>query len=129
MGIEEYIIKQGYKPFRQVDGKLIPEEESGISSYSTMVKGGIQKIYTKEGSPNIYYGLSEYGKPPTLIEPRPCIELKMLEEGKYYIMNEQSDDAVNRCLREEPVEEVYKAMFDRSIEFNYSDIDYEETNS
>ena len=42
-------------------------------NYSTMVKDGIYGEYTHEDGRVVYWGLSEFSKPPTLITPRPRI--------------------------------------------------------
>lgn len=45
------------------------------------------------------FGLSEYGKPPTLLKPRPGIEIKRIKENKIVIETELNDDSVNIILK------------------------------
>lgn len=63
----------------------------------------------------ICFGLNEAEKPPTLISPRPRIEVKRIKDGKIVVENEQSDDSMNIVLKHIPHEEIFKAMFDRNI--------------
>ena len=63
----------------------------------------------------ICFGLHEVGKPPTLISPRPRIEVKRIKEDKEVLENEQYDDSMNVVLRDIPHNEILKAMFDKSI--------------
>lgn len=63
----------------------------------------------------ICFGLHEKDKPPTLISPRPRIEVKRIKEGKEVIENEQYDDSMNVVLKETPHEEIFKAMYDQNI--------------
>lgn len=63
----------------------------------------------------ICFGLHEKGKPPTLINPRPRIEVKRIKDGKEVIENEQFDDSMNVVLKDIPHEEIFKAMYDTDI--------------
>ena len=63
----------------------------------------------------ICFGLHERGKPPTLISPRPRIEVKRIKDSKEVIENEQYDDSMNVVLKYIPHEEIFKAMYDKSI--------------
>jgi hypothetical protein len=63
----------------------------------------------------IIFGLSEKDKPPTLIRPRPRIKVSRTIEGKTYFQDEQYDDSMNIVLSKFSHEEIYKAMFDKSI--------------
>jgi hypothetical protein len=65
----------------------------------------------------ICFGLHEAGKPPTLIFPRPRIEVKRIINGKEVIENEQLDNSINVVLNNIPHEEIFKAMWDKSICF------------
>ena len=68
-----------------------------------------------DGKGEICFGLHEVGKPPTLISPRPRIEVKRIKDGKEVIENEQWDDSMNVVLKDIPHEEIFKAMYDKSI--------------
>lgn len=63
----------------------------------------------------ICFGLHEFGKPPTLISPRPRIEIKRFKDGQIIIEDEQFDDAMNIVLKEICFDEIFKAMYDKSI--------------
>lgn len=63
----------------------------------------------------ICFGLNESGKPPTLISPRPRIEIKRIKDGKEVIENEIRDDSMNIVLKYISHEEIFKAMYDKSI--------------
>lgn len=110
----------GFIPFRYVNGKFV---ENKINDFSTMINGGLHLIYIKDDI-KIWWGLNELGKPPTLVAPRPKINLK-IDTSKYdgiFIRNsicEVFDDAMNVCLKKESPELIYKALFDNSIIFNY----------
>lgn len=117
MHITKYIVSQGYKPFRYINQKLVPD--SGNVSFLTMKHGGLDIRYVKEGSPNIIYGLREHGKPPTLISPRPNITV-LNDRYEYGFITQERDDAMNICLQKEKVEDIFKAMFDNKIKFEYN---------
>lgn len=59
----------------------------------------------------ICFGLNEKDKPPTLIHPRPRIEVTREDE----VLNETSDDAMNAILTTFSPEEVIEAIYDKSI--------------
>ena len=63
----------------------------------------------------ICFGLHEAGKPSTLISPRPRI--RVLKNN--IILTEQNDDAMNIVLKEIEYEEIFKAMYDKSICFEF----------
>jgi len=71
----------------------------------------------------ICFGLHEANKPPTLINPRPKISVKRERDfnGKKQIVteNENFDDSMNLALSKEKPEQIFKALFDSSIFFNY----------
>lgn len=63
----------------------------------------------------ICFGLHECGKPPTLISPRPRIEVKRVRENLEVIEDERYDDSMNVVLANVPHDEIFKAMYDKSI--------------
>lgn len=71
----------------------------------------------------ICFGLHEANKPPTLIHPRPKISVKRERdfngEKQTVIENENFDDSMNLALSKEEPEQIFKALFDSSIFFNY----------
>ena len=97
----------GFKPYRRINDQYV---ENNINDYSTLQEGGIDIRYVK-GDIVIVWGLHEHKKPPTLIYPRPRIN--------YQGLNQQYDDAMNICLKREINENIYKALFDKNILFNY----------
>lgn len=91
------------------DNKLMLDKiNSGIS-----VMGDDFTFKDREGE--ICFGLNEFGKPPTLISPRPRIEIKRIIEGNIVFENEQIDDSMNIVLREKSFKEIFKAMYDDRI--------------
>jgi hypothetical protein len=63
----------------------------------------------------ICFGLNEFGKPPTLISPRPIIDVKRIRDGIEVFENEQYDDSMNVVLKDISHEEIFKAMYDHRI--------------
>jgi hypothetical protein len=63
----------------------------------------------------ICFGLHEKDKPCTLISPRPKITILKND----ITLTEQNDDAMNIVLREIEHEEIFKAMYDKSICFEF----------
>lgn len=118
--LTKYLVEDlGYKSYRYISGEYIP---NNINDYSTMVEGGLDIRYIKDGdkSKQIIFGLHEKGKPATLITPRPNIIVKIKDsEGKVTFINHNFDDAMNICLKEEPANKIYEAMYDKTIEFKY----------
>lgn len=83
---------------------------SDFSSMTSVRQGLIKDDFT------IIFGLHEYGKPPTLIYPRPnIVELSHKEinnESKLIIIHRIDDDAMNIILSEYKPEEIYKSILD-----------------
>ena len=96
-----------------------------VNDFSTMVVGGIDIRFVKnlDFENQIIWGLSEFGKPPTLKWPRPTIRVKRSfnfgEVQHEYYENESIDNSMNLCLEKEDHEAVFKAIFDRTIKFEY----------
>lgn len=76
-------------------------------------------IESMDRSKEINFGLHESHKPPTLINPRPRIEIKQLHEGEIVIKTELFDDSMNIVLQKCNPAEIYKAMYDKSIVFKF----------
>jgi hypothetical protein len=78
---------------------------------------------TEDRNKEICFGLHEAGKPPTLIYPRPLIEVKRIRniENKQVevIESEQWDDSMNIVLSKIDFEDILKAMYDKSIIFKF----------
>lgn len=63
----------------------------------------------------ICFGLHEKDKPCTLISPRPRIRVMKND----ITLTEQDDDAMNIVLKEIEYEEIFKAMYDKTICFEF----------
>lgn len=112
----KYLIEDlGFKTYRKVQGSYV---ENNINDFSTLQNGGIDVRYVKDDI-EIIWGLHEMNKPPTLISPRPNITVETKKDGKIIKINQLRDDAMNICLKEEKAEDIYKALFDKSIKFKY----------
>lgn len=93
---EDYLTSIGYEKFAiERKGKNVAKVRIDKTYYSTM--DGCWAFYIKDGK-EIMFGLNEFGKPPTLIHPRP--------KGCFW------DDEMNRVLKENTPEEVYKMIYD-----------------
>ena len=67
----DYLIGIGYKPYRKVFvNKKFEYQLSTYDYFTTVMGGGLDIRFLKDGK-EIVWGLSENGKPPTLISPRP----------------------------------------------------------
>jgi hypothetical protein len=133
---EQMLLDKGYLKF-VLNCKTMKYEEATGHTISTMVNldhryfhssdtNVLQKIATgksvmdedftwedREGE--ICFGLHEAGRPPTLISPRPRIRIKRINEGREVVETEIRDDSMNIVLKEFQHEEIYKAMYDKSI--------------
>ena len=109
---EEQLIDKGYltHTFNCSTNKY----ERGRKAISTMTNLDNRYI-NKDTEKEICFGLNEFGKPPTLISPRPRIEIKRLVDGCIIIEDEFRDDSMNIILREKSFKEIYEAMYDKSI--------------
>lgn len=116
--LTQYLVEDlGYKSYRYVDEKLV---SNTMNSFSSMVNGGLHVIYLRSTNDiPIIYGLHLIGYPPTLISPRPKIRVSKIEGNCVETFNEKTDDAMNICLKEELPQDIYKAMFDKTLEFRY----------
>ena len=79
------------------------------TDFSTMRVGGISNYFVKNGDFEnpIIWGLSEVGKPPTLIYPRPYYENVEIINGKKYTTVGLDDDGMNNMLREKSHYEIF----------------------
>ena len=136
----DIIKREGFKGYSKIYNNKTKEykytnEIVGLG-FSTMVNGGMDVRFIK-GDKEIVWGLSEYKKPPTLISPRPNIEVKRFVDINKIIyddnLNEKtiviktlvgsdfqySDNSMNICLKRESHEDIFKAMYDKTIIFKY----------
>lgn len=95
---EQHLISVGFKRYRKSYEKknwVYTPSNDGYS-FSSMVSGELDYRYL-HGDKEVIFGLSEKDKPPTLCWPRP--------KGVV------SDDAMNRILKENNPEKVYKMIY------------------
>lgn len=91
--------------------RYINETDTNLLSKIADGKSVIDKYFTCEDrNGEICFGLREVGKPPTLISPRPRIEVKRIKEGNVVIENEQHDDSMNVVLRSTSHNEIFQIM-------------------
>lgn len=106
---EQMLLDKGYLKYSN-NSKTKELELDNSDFFSTM--GVLEYTYIYPTTKRkVVFGLSEKGKPPTLIYPRPKI---LLFRGGDLI-TEIRDDAVNVALLTFDNEYIYKAMFDSSI--------------
>lgn len=90
--------------------KVTSDKESDLITFADRTK-------------EIVFGLHEHGKPPTLITPRPNIKVKRKEivDGVEQVVTytELFDDSMNVALSKQTPEEIYNAMYNESIVFEY----------
>lgn len=91
MNIARYLEAQGYTPYRWVYGDLIKCDRP--HEFTTVKAGGLDVRWVKDRRVFVY-GLSEKGKPPTLISPRMF----------------QMDDDQNKYLASKPIEKIYNEL-------------------
>lgn len=106
----EYIKMQGYE--------LIPRKGKE-DDFSTM------RVLTssyKKGNIIITWGISEHGKPPTLVSPRPCIQIKV-SENEFY---QHDDDATTeRIMNLVSNEELLKMIESNKLKFESKELEEE----
>ncbi len=126
---EKYLIQNNYKrySFSVKDGYKLAD------TYNVSTMGEIHYHYININDPIIdkinkdlsysmderlnviVFGLNEVGKPPTLVYPRPNIELNA---GSKVYYNDR-DNAMNTCLRLESNKDILFAMFNKEKKFKY----------
>lgn len=119
---EEFLIEKGYVKYvyNSKDKRYYKPKAHIISTMEN-----ICHIYIKDNKEEekIVFGLSEKDKPPTLIYPRPRIRVKKLinfnNELIQITQNEQEDNSMNIVLSKINFEETFKAMYDKSICFEF----------
>ena len=102
------MVNLDHRYFHKTDTNILQKIASG--------KSVMEEDFTWEDRKGeICFGLHESGKPPTLISPRPRIEVNRIKDGEKIVENEQYDDSMNVVLKDISHEEIFKAMYDRSI--------------
>lgn len=132
-GYKKYVLvmvnkKWTFKPFTNeivsslsnLDYRYIHESDpiiDKINNNTPITEGGIT-FEDRKGE--ICWGLNELGKPPVLIYPRPRIIVKRLDENGHEIYEDQRrDDSMFIAAKEKTNEEIFEAMFDRTIIFEF----------
>lgn len=136
---QSFLINKGYVMCRKVYKKSYNYEiveNYANASFSTMSdvnyrffksEDVLQLIRNKQAVPDeitskeeIIFGLNEKDKPPTLVWPRPIINVcRKKENGYYRWFDNVYDDSMNIVLKEIPFDIIYAAMFDKRIEFKF----------
>jgi hypothetical protein len=116
----KFELSEGHTISSMVNLNHVYFHESDTTALQKIASGKsiTEEDFTKEDRRGeICFGLNEHGHPPTLIWPRPRIQVKRIQDGKIFIYNEVWDDSMNVVLKEIPHEEILKAMYDKSIIF------------
>ena len=95
-----YIHHTNYELLRMIESKVSVLDSSFKSEYRIG---------------EICFGLSEKGKPSTLISPRPRINFIKSVNNEMVLYDEQHDDSMNAALNIFTFEEIMNAINDRSI--------------
>jgi hypothetical protein len=92
--ITDILKENGYKEYRYIGFKFV---ENTQNDFSTMRDGGLAIFYVKDNDFDnpIIWGLHEFGKPPTLIKPRP---------------KHLSDNEMNRMLANQNHYEIFELI-------------------
>lgn len=101
-------VNLNHRYFHKTDKNVLQKIASG--------KSVMDEDFTwKDRKGEICFGLHEIGKPPTLISPRPRIEVKRIKDGEQVIEDELYDDSMNVVLKNITHKEILKAMYDKDI--------------
>lgn len=102
------MVNLDHRYFHHTDENILRKIASG--------KSVLEKDFTwHDRKGEICFGLHEAEKPPTLISPRPRIKVKRIKNGKHITENEERDDSMNAALLHMPHEQIFEAMYDKSI--------------
>ena len=112
---ETYLISKGYiKHIYNCKKQRLERTDKHI--ISTMVN--LDHRYIKNDV-EIIFGLHEYGKPPTLIYPRPKIRVKKYNsDNEIVIETELHDDSMNLVLQKVDDDILYNSLFNK-VTFEY----------
>ncbi len=110
------MVNLGHSYIHNSDTNLLSKIEQG--------KSVMEDDFTWEDrKKEIVFGLREKDKPPTLISPRPKIRVKRFrtinEKQIEVIENQDFDDSMNIVLSKIDFEDIFKAMYDNSICFDF----------
>jgi len=115
--IMKYEIAEGHElsSMGNIDHRYFHKTDTNILNKIANGDSVMDKITNDDRKNEITFGLHERGKPPTLIHPRPRIEIKKIKDNKEVLEREWYDDSMNVVLLHTAYDEILKAMFDRSI--------------
>lgn len=110
------MVNLGHSYIHNSDTNLLNKIEQG--------KSVMEEDFTWEDrKKEIVFGLREKDKPPTLISPRPKIRVKRLrtinDKQIEVIETQDFDDSMNIVLSKIDFEDIFKAMYDNSICFDF----------
>lgn len=110
------MVNLGHSYIHNSDTNLLKKIEQG--------KSVMEDDFNWEDRKNeIVFGFREKDKPPTLISPRPRIIVKRFrtinEKQIEVIENQDFDDSMNIVLSKIDFEDIFKAMYDNSIYFDF----------
>ena len=111
---EKYLIENGYVKYI-LNYKTMKYEVSNSHVISTMSNIDHRYIHSEDKANEICFGLSEAGKPPTLISPRP----KIIVIRENMVEDERFDDSMNLVLNRESPKDILNALFDETVLFKY----------
>jgi len=113
---ETFLLSKGYKKYFLNKQNVF--EETTKHQLSTMAV--LVYYYFKGNNPNpITFGLNQRGCPPTLIHPRPEIRITNKTDNGW-IMMPITDAIMTRILDSVPHQQIYNAMFDRTLVLTFS---------
>ena len=107
------LVNLAHSYFHKDDKIILQKISNSIPVF--VEEGTLPTITLEDRKGEIIFGLHEAKKPPTLIYPRPRIEIKRIKDGKIIIEGEYLDDSMNIVLNYVPHEEIFKAMYDNTI--------------
>lgn len=97
-------------------------QDKSNNHFSSMVLGGLSNYYIKDNNFDnpIIWGMNQINFPPCLIYPRPFIKGYMEINDIKMLVDQNYDALVMRCFEKENHLDIFNAMFDNSILFDYS---------
>lgn len=107
-----------------LDHRYIHNSDTNLLNKINEGKSVMEEDFTwDDRKGEICFGLHEMGKPPTLISPRPKIRIQktIMEDSvkKDIVITEKNDDAMNIVLSKVDYEDIFKAMYNKSICFEF----------
>ena len=89
---EEYLLEIGYKRYvKKKDGSLIHSEYHNISTMGDITYFYSRDEFKSDRTKDFIFGLQEYGKPSTLLSPKPIHGVK---RGKSFVTGADAMEAI-----------------------------------